>query len=100
MNIVELQIDFIIVDDMFIVVCKYLDFKELMKLQLLSKYNQLLIQKTKQFHTEVKLNNTKDIDDKVIHLATNFNFMCYDLSDCDQITDDLRNAKHSWGYAR
>ena len=47
MNIVELQIDFIIVDDIFIVVCKYLDFKKLMKLQLLSKYNQLLIQKTK-----------------------------------------------------
>lgn len=75
MDIVESQLDSNIVDDIFIEVCKYLDFDELLIIQLLSKYNQQLIRKIRWDHTVVKLNNTIDIDDKVIYLATNFNFM-------------------------
>ena len=56
-------------------------------MQLLSKYNQKLIRKTKWYNTEVKLTNTSDIDDKIIYLSTNFNFMSYNLFNCSYVTD-------------
>ncbi len=88
MDILESQLDSNIVDDMFIEVCKNLDFDNLLNLQLLSKYNKHLIRKTKWFHVDVKLNNTSNINDKVNYLATNFNFMKYILFLCDNITDE------------
>nr|QBK89812.1 MAG: hypothetical protein LCPAC101_00950 [Pithovirus LCPAC101] len=88
MDIADSQLDSNIVDDMFIEVCKNLDFDNLLNLQLLSKYNKYLIRKTKWSHTDVKLKNNTDINDKVIYLATNFNFMKYNLNGCYDITDE------------
>ena len=88
MEIVDSQVESTIVDDIFIEVCKYFDLKELLRLQLLSKYKSELIRKTRWNHTDVKLYNTDGIDDKIIYLATNFNFMRYNLSYCYRITDE------------
>nr|QBK89945.1 MAG: leucine-rich repeat protein [Pithovirus LCPAC101] len=88
MDILESQLDSNIIDDMFIEVCKNLDFDNLLNLQLLSKYNKHLIRKTKWSHTNVKLKNTWNINNKVKYLATNFNFMKYTFYRCDNITDE------------
>ena len=90
MNILQSDV----IDDIFIEICKYLEFEQLLELQLLSKYNGKLIRKTRWDHTDVRLRDTKDIDDKVIHLATNFNFGIYDLTECVRVTD--KSVKMLW----
>ncbi len=80
MDILDSQLGSNIVDDIFIEICKYLKFKQLLELQLLSKYNGKIIRKTKWIHNGAILNNTSAIQKKIIYLVTNFNFMCYDLT--------------------
>nr|QBK89955.1 MAG: leucine-rich repeat protein [Pithovirus LCPAC101] len=87
MDIMNSQVGPSIVDDIFIEICKNLDYKHLLKLQLLSKNNNKIIRRTKWSHTYVKLINTNDINDKVVYLAANYNFMCYDFTRCSELID-------------
>ena len=85
---VELSVSPHIVDDVFIEICKNLDFNELLKLQLLSKHYKNIIRNTRWIHTEVKLKNTNDINNKIKYLTSDFNFKKYKLKKCDKITDE------------
>ena len=87
MNILDSQLESNIVDDILIEICTYLDFEQLLELQLLSKYNKEIIRKTRWDHAEVNIKNNGDIDERVIYIVNNFNFGLYDLSGCTKITD-------------
>ena len=63
------------INDVFIEICKNLEYKDLLKVQLLSKNYKNIIRNTRWMHTEVKLKNINDIHDineKIKYLAHNF----------------------------
>ncbi len=74
-------------EDIFVEVCRHLKFWDILELQLLSKNTRWLIQKSKWTHTSIILHNMLDINEKITYLVSNFNFACYDLSQCNMLTN-------------